>query len=64
MERIWFLPHEYWQATKGMSQEEINELMDKVERLAEAKDFAALSKYPFIFIGESVHRRELLARAS
>jgi len=63
-QRIWFLPHEYWQATKGMSQEEINQLMYEVECLAEAKNFAALSKYSFIFIGENVHRRESLATLS
>jgi hypothetical protein len=56
--RIWFLPHEYWQITKKMSAEEIDQLMHEVECLAEARNFAALSKYPFIFIGERCHRRE------
>ena len=63
-QRIWFLPLEYWQATKGMSQEEINELMYKVECLAEAKDLAALRKYSFIFIGEKCHRREELVEVA
>jgi hypothetical protein len=56
--RIWFLPHEYWQITKEMSPQEVDHLMHEVESLAAAKNFAALSKYPFIFIGEKCHRRE------
>jgi len=51
-ERIWFFPHKFWQATKGMPKEEVNRLMSKVEEAAEAKDFDALKKYPFVYVGD------------
>jgi hypothetical protein len=51
-ERIWFFPHKFWQATKGMPKEEVNQLMAKVEEEAEAKNFDALRKYPFVFVGD------------
>jgi len=43
-----------------MVQCEIDALMAEVERLAEARDLDALRNYPFIFIGENCHRREML----
>ena len=55
--RIWFLPHLYWQATKGMLPEEVDNLMQEVERLAEAHDLDALRKYSFICIGKTCHRK-------
>lgn len=62
--RVWLLPHLYWKQTKGMRAEEIDELMSEVERLAEARDFDALRKYAFIYIGENCHRRaELMNEA-
>jgi len=51
-ERIWFFPHKFWQATKGMPKDEVSRLMSKVEEAAEAKDFDALKKYPFVFVGD------------
>jgi hypothetical protein len=51
-ERIWFFPHKFWQATKGMPKEEVTRLMSKVEEEAEAKNFDALKKYPFVFVGD------------
>jgi len=51
-ERIWFFPHKFWQATKGMPKEEVNRLMTKVEEEAEARNFDALKKYPFVFVGD------------
>jgi len=51
-ERIWFFPTKFWQATKGMPKDEASRLMEEVERLAESKDVQALSKYPFIFVGD------------
>ena len=51
-ERIWFFPHKFWQATKGMPKDEVARLMSKVEEEAEAKNFDALKKYPFVFIGD------------
>ncbi len=51
-ERIWFFPHKFWQATKGMAKDEVVQLMSKVEEEAEAKNFDALKKYPFVFVGD------------
>ncbi len=51
-ERIWFFPHKFWQATKGMPEDEVSRLMSEVEKLAEAKNFDELRKYPFVFIGD------------
>lgn len=51
-ERIWFFPNKFWAATKGMPEEEVSRLMEEVETLAAAKDTKALSKYPFIFVGD------------
>ena len=50
--RIWFFPHKFWQATKGMTQDEKAQLMSEVEQQAEAKNFDALRKYPFVFVGD------------
>lgn len=50
--RIWFFPHKFWQATKGMPKDEVAQLMSKVEEEAEAKNFDALKKYPFVFVGD------------
>jgi len=62
--RVWLLPHIYWNVTKGMPQSEIDVLMREVERLAEAQDYDALRNYPFIYIGESCHRRSTLQTAA
>jgi hypothetical protein len=51
-ERIWFFPDKFWQATKGMPQDEVCKLMEEVERYAEAKDVEALKRYPFVFVGD------------
>ncbi len=51
-ERIWFFPHKFWQATKGMPKDEVARLMSKVEEEAEAKNFDALKKYPFVYVGD------------
>jgi len=51
-ERIWFFPNKFWQATKGMPPEQASALMEEVERYATAGDVKALSKYPFVFVGD------------
>lgn len=51
-ERIWFFPHKFWQATKGMPKDEASKLMSEVEEYAAAKNFDALRKYPFVFVGD------------
>jgi len=50
--RIWFFPNKFWAATKGMPKEEVNKLMEEVEKFAEEKNVEALRKYPFVFVGD------------
>jgi hypothetical protein len=50
--RIWFFPDKFWQATKNMPKDEASDLMAEVERYAAAGDVQALSKYPFVFVGD------------
>lgn len=50
--RIWFFPHKWWQATKGMTKEQMAQLMEQVEQDAESKNLDALKKYPFVFVGD------------
>jgi hypothetical protein len=50
--RVWFFPNKFWAATKGMPEDQVSSLMAEVERLAAAGDFQALSKYPFVFVGD------------
>ena len=50
--RIWFFPHKFWQATKNMPKEEAANLMAEVEQYAAAGDEKALSRYPFVFVGD------------
>jgi hypothetical protein len=51
-DRIWFFPNKFWQATKGMPAEQVDKLMEEVERYAAAKNVEALKKYPFVFVGD------------
>jgi hypothetical protein len=51
-DRIWFFPHKWWQATKGMTKDEASQLMAQVEQDAENKDVEALKKYPFVYVGD------------
>ena len=51
-ERIWFFPNKFWQATRNMPPDEISQLMEEVERYAEARDMQALRKYPFVYVGD------------
>jgi hypothetical protein len=50
--RIWFFPHKFWEHTKGMPKDEAADLMAEVESYAAAGDVQALSKYPFVFVGD------------
>jgi hypothetical protein len=56
-ERIWFFPDKFWRATKGMSADEVSRLMEEVERYAESKDFGALQKYSFVFVGDPYNNK-------
>ena len=55
--RIWFFPDKFWQATKDMPKEEAANLMAEVEGHAAAGNLKALSKYPFVFVGDPYSRK-------
>jgi hypothetical protein len=55
--RIWFFPHKFWQVTKHMPKEEAANLMAEVESYAAAGDIQALSKYPFVFVGDPYRKK-------
>lgn len=57
-ERIWFFPDKFWQATKNMPENEASDLMAEVERYAAAGDVQALSKYPFVFVGDPYKKKK------
>ena len=40
-----------------MPKDEASNLMAEVERYAEAADFTALKKYPFVFVGDPYKKR-------
>ena len=50
-DRVWLNPQKFWAATKGMTQEEIEQLLDDLMYLAEARDFHALERFEYILIG-------------
>ena len=49
-DRIWFHPPKFWAATRGMSAQEADLVMQQVLMLAEAKDLEALSRFDFITV--------------
>lgn len=55
--RIWFFPDKFWHATKDMPKEQADRLMAEVERCAAAGDLQALSKYPFVFVGDPYKKK-------
>lgn len=55
--RIWFFPDKFWKATKNMPKDEAADLMAEVERYAAAGDVQALSKYPFVFVGDPYKKK-------
>ncbi len=38
-DRVWLNPQKFWAATKGMTQEEIEHLLDDLMYLAETREF-------------------------
>jgi len=54
-DRIWFHPPKFWAATREMSQEEADHLLNEVLALAEIRDVEALRKFPFVSVGP--HKR-------
>lgn len=57
-ERIWFFPDKFWQATKNMPKDEAANLMAEVEQYAAAGNVQALSKYPFVFVGDPYKKKK------
>jgi hypothetical protein len=62
-ERIWFFPDKFWQATKDMPKDEAENLMEEVERYAAAGDVKALSKFPFVFVGDPYKKKQKTSAA-
>jgi hypothetical protein len=60
-EPIWLNPPKFWAATKDMSQQQVDMLMETVLFLAEIRNLEALRKFDFIGIGHAYlhsHRRK------
>lgn len=53
LEPIWFNPPKFWAATKNLSPQQIDSIMDTVFFLAEIRDLDAPRKFDFIGIGDS-----------
>jgi len=56
--RIWFFPDKFWQATKNMPKEEAANLLTEVENYAAAGNVQALSKYPFVVVGDPYKKKD------
>jgi len=63
-EPIWFNPPKFWAATRGMSPQQVDALMDTLFFLAEIRNLEALRKFDFIGIGYSYLRSHRAKRAS
>jgi hypothetical protein len=53
-DRIWLVPQKFWSATKEMSAEEIESLIERLMRLSVARDFDSLQQFDFIVVGNSL----------
>ncbi len=60
-ERIWFFPDKFWRATKNMPPDDVAKLMAEVEGYAAAGDMQALSKYPFVVVGDPYKKKKSIA---
>jgi hypothetical protein len=59
--RIWFFPDKFWRATENMPPDQVANLMAEVEAYAAAGDMQALSKYPFVVVGDPYNRNKSVA---
>ncbi|MGE0407478.1 MAG: hypothetical protein AB7O65_14375 [Candidatus Korobacteraceae bacterium] len=50
-ERIWFYPPKFWAVTRKMSQDQVDDLMNRIWRMAEQRDLQGLSEFDFIYVG-------------
>jgi hypothetical protein len=51
-DRVWFIPQKFWSATKGMSPQETEKLVEDGASLSAVRDFEALKKFDFIVVGK------------
>jgi len=63
-EPIWLNPPKFWAATKDMSPQQVDSLMDTLFFLAENRNLDALRKFDFIGIGHSYLRSHRAKRGS
>jgi len=62
-EPIWFNPPKFWAATRNMSTQQVDSLMNAVLFLAEIRNLEALRKFDFIGIGHGYLRSHRTKRA-
>lgn len=61
-DRVWLIPQKFWSATREMSTEEAEKLVERLMFLSEVGDFETLQKFDFILIGQpDLGRRETSA---
>ena len=64
-DRVWINPPKFWAATKQMSREDAENLVEKLMSLSEVGDFEALQKFDFIVIhGPTLNPKHSLNVAS
>jgi len=51
IERVWLVPQRFWSATKEMSVEETERLIEHLMHLSTIRDFESLRKFDFIVVG-------------
>jgi hypothetical protein len=56
-DRVWLMPQKFWSATKEMSVDETERLVEHLMLLSAAQDFESLRKFDFIFVGQPDFRR-------
>jgi hypothetical protein len=52
-DRIYLNPAKFWEATKDMTDQDLDEFSEKLVRLAEERKIEELRRYDFIFFGRS-----------
>lgn len=50
IDRVWLVPQRFWSATKEMSADETERLMEHLMVLSAAQDFESLRKFDFIVV--------------
>ena len=52
IERVWLVPQRFWSATKEMSVEGTERLIEHLMYLSTIHDFESLRKFDFIIVGK------------